>query len=498
VTAQGAFIPDVLAYAATRSRTSKMRPVLPGEPMSAIDPPAAAGTPAQPLSQSYVRYALWMLLIIYTLNFVDRQIVAILAEPIKKDLGLSDAQLGLLGGIAFAFFYTFLGIPIARLAERGNRVKIISTAVIVWSGFTAISGAAQNFTHLLLARIGVGVGEAGCTPPAHSLISDYVPPEKRASALAFYSMGVPVGSAMGFIVGALIAAEFGWRAAFFAVGLPGVILGIIAWTTLKEPRNLGLVMQHGQGSSPTFREALKEVAGKKSYWYIVSAATVVSFLGYGHAYFLPSFLTRVHEMGLAERGAALAGMTFFAGVIGTLIGGRIADAAAKKDTRAYATVPMIAFVIGVPFFLAAMFADGTVATLLLLAVPTLLNSIWYGPVYAAVQGLVQPRTRATAVAIMLFLVNMVGLGLGPTVIGILSDVFATGHFATIAPAGAEYAAFCAKGAATAGEAVCAAAQAEGIRWSLVATASVGVLVVVFFLLARQTIRQDLEAAKAAA
>lgn len=463
--------------------------------MSAVES-TGAGASAQPLSQSYVRYALWMLLVIYTLNFVDRQIVAILAEPIKKDLGLTDGQLGMLGGIAFAFFYTFLGIPIARMAERGNRVKIISAAVVVWSGFTAVSGAAQNFAQLLLARIGVGVGEAGCTPPAHSLISDYVPAEKRASALAFYSMGVPVGSAMGFIVGALIAAEWGWRAAFFAVGLPGVVIGIIAWMTLKEPRTLGLVPPPKAGSAPGFGEALKELASKKSYWYIVSAATVVSFLGYGHAYFLPSFLTRVHEMGLAERGAALAVMTLFSGVIGTLIGGKIADAAAKKDTRAYATVPMIAFVCGVPFFMAAMFIEGKWAAIALLAVPTLLNSIWYGPVYAAVQGLVQPRTRATAVAIMLFLVNMVGLGLGPTVIGLLSDVFASGHFATIAAEGAQYKAFCGKGAATAADALCTASQAEGIRWSLVATASVGVLVVIFFLLARQTIRQDLEAAAA--
>jgi MFS family permease len=459
--------------------------------------PIANTTPAQPFSQSYVRYALWMLLIIYTLNFVDRQIVAILAEPIKKDLGLSDSQLGLLGGLAFAFFYTFLGIPIARLAERGNRVRIISVAVVVWSGFTALSGAAQNFAQLLLARIGVGVGEAGCTPPAHSLISDYAPPEKRASALAFYSLGVPVGSALGFIVGALIAAQWGWRAAFFAVGLPGVILGLIAWTTLKEPRLMGLVPAPKAGSAPSFGDALKELKSKKSYWYAVFAATTISFLGYGHAYFLPSFLTRVHEMGLAERGAAMAAMTLIAGVVGTLIGGMLADRAAKKDTRAYMTVPLVAFIAGIPFFWLAMFAEGPMMAILFLAVPTLLNSLWYGPVYAAVQTLVQPRTRATAVAIMLFVVNMIGLGAGPTAIGFFSDVFANGHFTSIATAGTDYASFCAKGAASAGDVLCAAAQAEGIRWSLIATSSVGVLVVLFFWLARKTIREDLAATKAA-
>lgn len=467
---------------------------------TAASPGAATGPgapAASPLSPSYVRYALWMLLIIYTLNFVDRQIVAILAEPIKRDLGLTDSQLGLLGGLAFAFFYTFLGIPIARLAERGDRVKIISVAVVVWSGFTALSGAAQNFTQLLLARIGVGVGEAGCTPPAHSLITDYAAPEKRASALAFYSLGVPVGSALGFVVGALIAAQFGWRAAFFAVGLPGVILGVIAWMTLKEPRKLGLVVQHTNATAPSFKDALKELSQRKSYWYAVGAATTISFLGYGHAYFLPSFLTRVHDMGLAERGTALAIMTFSSGVIGTLLGGVIADRAAKKDTRAYMSVPMIAFVCGAPFFLAGMFVEGAMASLACLAVPTLLNSLWYGPVYAAVQSLVLPRTRATAVAIMLFVVNMVGLGAGPTAIGFFSDVFANQHFATIAPAGAAYGEFCAKGAATAADALCKSAQAEGIRWSLIATSSVGLLVLFFFWMGRKTIREDLAATAAA-
>lgn len=447
---------------------------------------------SEPFSPSYVRYALWLLLAIYTLNFVDRQIVAILAEPIKKDLGLSDGQLGLLGGLAFAFFYTFLGIPIARYAERGNRVKIISVAVVVWSGFTAVSGAAQNFAQLLLARIGVGVGEAGCTPPAHSLISDYVAPEKRASALAFYSLGVPIGSAMGFIIGALIAQQFGWRVAFFAVGIPGVIVGIIAWMTLKEPRVLGHMAQAKASAAPGFKDALRELSKRKSYWYGVFAATTVSFLGYGHAYFLPSFLTRVHDMGLAERGAAMAGMTLVAGVVGTLIGGFLADKAAQNDRRAYMTVPMVAFMIGIPFFLLAMFAKTAPTAIILIAIPTLLNSLWYGPVYAAVQSLVQPRTRATAVAIMLFVVNMVGLGAGPTAIGFFSDFFAHQHFATIGN-GLDYASFCARGALTAKDALCSAAQAEGIRWSLLATSSVGILAIIFFWMGRKTIVQDLAA-----
>jgi MFS transporter, Spinster family, sphingosine-1-phosphate transporter len=457
--------------------------------MTPPTPKSDSQTPV--LSPSYVHYALWMLLIIYTLNFVDRQIVAILAEPIKKDLGLSDTQLGLLGGLAFAFFYTVLGIPIARMAERGNRVRIISVAVVVWSAFTALSGAAQNFTQLLLARIGVGVGEAGCTPPAHSLISDYVPAEKRASALAFYSLGVPVGSAFGFIVGAVIAQNFGWRAAFLAVGLPGVLLGIIAWFTLKETRKSGLIIAPNADKTQGFGAALKELWGIKSYWYAIGVATSISFLGYGHAYFLPSFLTRVHEMELAERGAALAVMTLLGGVLGTVIGGYMADKAAKKDARAYLKVPTLAFVCGLPFFWAAMFVEDKWVAIAFLMVQTLLNSIWYGPIYAAVQGLVQPRTRATAVAIMLFLVNMIGLGLGPTLIGFLSDQFAQMHFTSIAAVGSDYASYCAKGAPTLNEALCKASQAEGIRWSLTSTSVVAICVVIFYWLGQKTIRQDL-------
>ena len=210
------------------------------------EPIGSFASKSEAFSPGYVRYALWLLLIIYTLNFVDRQIVGILAGPIKTELGISDTQIGLLTGIAFAFFYTLLGIPIARLAENNNRANIIGTAVIVWSAFTALSGIAQNFTQLFLARIGVGVGEAGCTPPAHALISDYVTPEKRASAIAFYSLGVPIGTAAGFLIGAQLGATYGWRVAFLAVGLPGVLLGLLAMFTLKEPRKLGLVREIGR------------------------------------------------------------------------------------------------------------------------------------------------------------------------------------------------------------------------------------------------------------
>lgn len=422
--------------------------------------------PAQALSPSYVNYALRMLLLVYTLNFLDRQIVNILAEPIKQDLNLSDTQLGLMTGLAFALVYTVLGIPIARYADKftSNRVSVISIALAVWSGFTALCGIAGNFWQLLLARIGVGVGEAGCTPPAHSLIVDHVAPEKRASALALYSMGVPLGSLGGMALGGIIAEHFGWRAAFLAVGIPGVLLALITWTTLKEPRRLGLIPKPAAGA-PTisFGAALKMLSAKKAYWYAVLAAAMISFLGYGQAAFLGSYFARVHEMPIGQIGISLGLVIGISGVIGTYIGGQIADRAAKKDTRAYMSVPAFAMLAGAPFFVAAMFVENALVCLLLLAIPTLLNSLWYGPVYAAVQGLAGPKLRATAVAIMLFIVNMIGLGFGPLILGAISDAMA----ASMGPA-------------------------EGLRWAILITSAVGILAVILFFLARATIREELE------
>jgi predicted MFS family arabinose efflux permease len=445
---------------------------------------------ADPLSPSYVRYALWMLLIIYTLNFVDRQIVGILSGPIKTELGISDTQIGLLTGIAFAFFYTLLGIPIARYAERGNRATIIGTAVIVWSGFTALSGLAQNFTQLFLARIGVGVGEAGCTPPAHALISDYVSPEKRASAIAFYSLGVPIGTALGFLVGAQLGATYGWRVAFLAVGLPGVVLGLLAMFTLKEPRKLGLAVTNSSIKTPGFGEAMAVLGKKKSYVYSVLAVTMISFLGYGHAVFMPQMYARSYGLDLRTIGTISALTALLAGGLGTFLGGVLADRAAKSDVRAYITMPAIALLVGTPFFLIALTTKNLTLTIVMLAFPTFLNAMWYGPIYAAVQGLSPVRMRATAVAIMLFVINMIGLGLGPLLIGIGSDMFANQLF--VGPdAASTFGTFCAKGAATAKDLACMTASAEGLRLSLLWSGAIGIIALWAFWMAHKTITQDL-------
>jgi MFS family permease len=433
------------------------------------------------VAPSYRTYALSLLLGIYTLNFLDRQIVNILAEPIKQELGLQDWQLGMLTGLSFALFYTVLGLPIARLAERGNRVAIISVAVAVWSAFTVACGLAQSFTQLLLARIGVGVGEAGCTPPAHSLITDYTPKEKRASALAFYSMGVPIGSLLGLAMGAVIADQFGWRVAFLVAGLPGLLLAAVAWFTLKEPRKAAAAASTvGAETAPSFGEALRELRSKKTFWRVAMAAALISFIGYAHVAFFGSFFLRVHGPaleGLADRvggalgmelgalgflGPALGLMIGLSGALGTWLGGQIADRAAQKDIRAYMSVPALAVLAGLPFFVAAMLVADPLWALLLLVLPTLFNSLWYGPVYAAVQGMVQPRTRATAVAVLLFVVNLIGLGLGPLLVGLLSDALAV----SMGPA-------------------------DGLRWAIILSGLIGVLVAGFFWSARGSVREEM-------
>lgn len=448
--------------------------------MAIASPPP--GIPVtQPLAPGARRYAVGMLLVIYIFNFLDRQIVNILAEPIKLELGLADWQLGMLTGLAFAAFYTVLGIPIARYAEKADRVKIISVAVAVWSAFTIACGLAANFTQLLLARIGVGVGEAGCSPPAHSLITDYTPKEERASALAFYSMGIPLGSLAGMALGGLIADAFGWRAAFFVAGAPGIILAVMAFLTLPEPRR-GLEKKVVPVKGPSFVDAIKELKSKKSFWWISIGAALSAMVGYGHIAFYGSFYLRNHGEGLTAMavsvnemigvsfgpigfvGTALGLIIGVCGAAGTFLGGVLADRAARKNVAGYATVPAIAGLVTVVPFIAAMLVDNVALSFLILAVPVFAGAIWYGPIFASAQSLVHPQTRATAAAVLLFIINLIGLGLGPLLVGTFSDIFAQ----TMGPA-------------------------EGIRWSMVTFGGVGGIASIAFFLAARTLKDEVVA-----
>jgi predicted MFS family arabinose efflux permease len=373
-----------------------------------------------------VRITLWILLVVYVFNFIDRQIVNILAEPIARDLDLSDTQIGLMTGLAFALFYTVLGIPIARFADRGttSRPKVIALALAVWSAMTALCGLAQNFAQLLLARIGVGVGEAGCTPPAHSLISDMVPPERRASALAFYSLGIPVGTLLGMIIGGTLADHVGWREAFVIVGLPGVALALVVLFVIKDPRHsdaAAILRGKNQPAALPLGQAVAEVMRSRAFVLLLFAGSAASFLAYGKTTWTTIFFQRTHDLTPGQVGLWFGLLGGVAGILGTWAGGYLADRFGAKNRRHVLSAPAIGMALAVPLAIAAYHAPGWPLALALLFIPTVCNSFYYGPTYSAAQGLVPVRARAIAAASLLFFQNLIGLGLGPLFFGMLSD-----------------------------------------------------------------------------
>ncbi|MEH6723522.1 MAG: MFS transporter [Qipengyuania sp.] len=373
-----------------------------------------------------VRVTLWILLIVYIFNFIDRQIVNILAEPIRLELGLSDTQIGLMTGLAFALFYTVLGLPIARFSDRSttNRPWLIGGALAIWSAMTALCGLAQNFVQLLLARIGVGVGEAGCTPPAHSLIADMVEPAKRSSALAFYALGIPIGTLLGMLIGGLLADSVGWRNAFLIVGLPGLALAVVVFMFLKDPRRTGMMQagSHQSTEQMPMKTALKAMFSSRAFVLLVAAGSAAAFLAYGKVTWITIFFQRTHGLTPGETGLWFGLVNGGAGIAGTVLGGYIADRWGSKNRRHVLTAPAVGMVITIPFALLAFMSDNWLMALFLLIVPTICNSLYYGPTYSSVQGLVPLRARAIAAAVLLFFQNLIGLGLGPLFFGMMSDL----------------------------------------------------------------------------
>ncbi len=387
--------------------------------------PHAPGSVAAPInryaSTRTRNYALVLLTIVYSFNFIDRQLLAILQESIKLELTLSDSQLGLLTGFAFAMFYVVAGLPIARWADRSNRRNIIALAVGLWSFMTALSGAVQNYSQLLLARIGVGVGEAGGSPPSHSIISDIFPAEKRASAIAFYSTGVNIGILFGFLLGGWLNEYFGWRIAFLVVGVPGILLAILVRFTLAEPiRGLAEKRQVSDDTIP-FSQVVSLLWSRRSFRHLAFAGALNAFAGYSTSNWTASFMIRSHEMTTGELGTWLAIILGFCGAVGVLCGGLLADRLAPRDKRWYVWLPAITGMICVPFMVAVYLADDPYTALALSVVPGLLFNVWLGNAIATTHGLVGPRMRATASAILFLILNVIGLGAGPWSIGLFSD-----------------------------------------------------------------------------
>ena len=367
-------------------------------------------------------YVLGILVVVYTFNFIDRQILSILLEPIKNELQLSDTQLGFLTGFAFAAFYATLGIPIARLADRTNRRNLIAIALVVWSGMTALSGIATNYWQLLLARIGVGVGEAGCSPAAHSMVADYFPAHQRATALGIYSLGIPIGILFGFLAGGWINQIFGWRLAFFVVGLPGIALALVVWLTVREPPR-GMAEQRADVQPPPgMLETFRFLMAKKSFRHLALGGALTAFVGYSYVSWLPSFLTRSYGMHTGEIGTWLGLILGIPGGIGISLGGYLADRFGSRDTRWYLWIVSVALLLGVPFSLGVFTASSAELALLCLAVPVLLGNFYQATTFSQTQGLASLRMRAVAAAVLLFIVNIIGLGAGPQITGILSDL----------------------------------------------------------------------------
>jgi len=368
------------------------------------------------------RYVLGVLVVVYTFNFIDRQILSILLEPIKRELALSDTQLGLLTGFAFAAFYATLGMPIARIADRSSRRNLIAISLAVWSAMTALSGLAMNFWQLLIARIGVGAGEAGCSPAAHSMIADYYPARSRATALGIYALGIPFGTLFGLYLGGAINEAFGWRMAFFIVGAPGLLLALLVRFTVAEPPRGMAEGRTAVAQQPGIGETLGYLLRKRSFRHLAFGAALTAFVGYGFVAWTPSFLIRSHGLSTTEVGTWLGLIVGIAGGIGISLGGFLADRFGSRDHRWYLWVVAVALLLGVPFSVAAFLATSPGGALALLVVPVLLGNFYQATTFSQTQGLVGLRMRAVAAGVLLFIINIIGLGAGPSVVGFLADL----------------------------------------------------------------------------
>jgi len=386
----------------------------------------AAAMPGSAPASRYRYVVVWLLVIVYTLNFLDRQLVSVLTEPIRKELKLSDTEMGMLGGLYFAAFYTFFGIPVGWLADRTKRIWIMSGACALWSAFTMGCGMASNFVTLAVMRMGVGIGEAGGSPPSYSLISDYFPPKERGTGLAIYSLGVPLGSMLGAALGGGIAAHYGWRMAFIAVGAPGVVMALVMLLVIREPKRGGLdAFAEGaevHAPPPPLLSAVASFFSNRTLLLTAIASGLSAFVGYAGLNWNVPFLMRVKGMSLGDVAKYYSLVLGITGVIGTFAAGWIADKLGHLDRRWYAWIPALAFTLTIPFWLGMLWAPTWQLTLLFIAGPALLNNMYLAPALAVVQNAVPPARRTISGATLLFVLNLVGLGGGPVFVGRISDM----------------------------------------------------------------------------
>ncbi|MEL7453695.1 MAG: MFS transporter, partial [Pseudomonadota bacterium] len=452
------------------------------------------------------------------LNFIDRTLIAVVAQPIIESFELTDFQWSLVYGLPFALFYAAMGLPIAMWADRANRVKIISLCIVVWSLATALCGIATGFFLLVSFRIGVAIGEAGGTPPANSIIGDYFKPVSRSTALGIYSMGVTLGSVLANLFGGPIAAmqgaDFGnwvgsiglgwmfggldwatiegWRIAFVVVGLPGVLVALLLLMTVKEP-------PRGYSDPPgtindraSFMDSFREIAGKPTFWWMAIGASLVAFVGYGIAGFQAPFLQRIH--GIDVREAAVnygAPLSAFA-ALGTFLGGWITERLSRRSETAIAWVPAVGLLLAVPAYIAAFFATNLTAVFVFWAIGAMCHYAYLGAQYNIASGVVTSRSRATAVAVLLILVSIIGNGIGPSFVGFFSDFFTNAHLETLASAEGLNVQLCKSLADLNPDQIglCGTARAAGLRSAIALTACWFIVAAICFLVSARTLKQD--------
>ncbi len=484
-------------------------------------------------SSGYRAYVLGALVLAYTLNVLDRVLVSILNEPIRQAFGLNDLQMGLLGGPSFAILYTIVGLPIARLAESFDRRAIIAACLIIWStmtvlcglagwlhpaahaaiflaaltpvalaflkqrlwaGFFFVTGAAAisvavlpvfaqygmlAFGLLLMSRVGVGIGEAGCIPPANSVLADYFPPERRATALSIFSLGAPLGAICAAVGGAWLAQHFGWRMAFLALGLPGVAMGLLILATVREPP------RETSQTPPPFAEVVRLLASSPTFRHLVTGAAIASFVAYGSGQFIFAFFSRTHGLSPMEAAFYFVIVAGLASAAGTFLGGFLGDRLTRRFPRALVLIPGIGLILSAPLYVLAFLAPTPAQLLLALTPAALLHYTYIGPTFAVTQGLVQPRMRATAIAVLAFVIALIGYGLGPPLVGLLSDLATSRAFA--AATGDSFALAC----AGAGGVACEAARADGLRLALIICVLGYAWAGLHFLLAGRRLREEM-------
>jgi MFS family permease len=438
-----------------------------------------APTQGRPFSGVYRGWLLFMLLIVCAINYADRSVVGAVAEPLRRDLQLTDFHLGLLQGLSFALLYSILGIPFARLAERRSRVKIIAFATALWSTATVLCGAAGSFVQLLMMRVGVGVGEAGFMAPASSLIGDHFPRHRRAMATSIMMLGVPVGALVGAMSGGIIAQHLGWRWAFVIMGAPGILIALLVLFTLREPPR-GLSEEGGAQPKevPPLREVAREAFSNPVFRNVLAGGTLAGFGLHGLGQFLGVYFIRVHQLPLSLAGMTFGLVTFASLTIGLLVGGFLADRLGRRHLRYYAIVPAIGCFLCVPLYNAAFLQTDLATSIVLIVLAGTCLLFHYGPGLAIVQNLAGPHNRASMIAVYSLVVNAIALAAAPVLIGLLSDVFASRQMEAAGLV-------CAAGAASP---ECLEAMGIGIRHAFMASTLLYLWAGIHYLLAAKSSR----------